>query len=169
MIISCPNCIKKFNIDEKLIPINGRLLQCSSCKHRWHYNIPKDQNIASELSKKEITEDTTKVDLIKINPAKSNDEIKSKIKKKQKVKKTRKKKIKENEDEDNDTIVEPKNTSRSFFNILLIIIITFIALILVLDTFKNNLSDYFPFLIPALNNFYEIIFDISSFIKDLIK
>jgi len=109
------------------------------------------------------------VDLIKINPAKSNDEIKSKIKKKQKVKKTRKKKIKENKDEDSDTIVEPKNTSRSFFNILLILIISFIALILVLDTFKNNLSDYFPFLIPALNNFYEIIFDISSFIKDLIK
>ena len=169
MIISCPNCIKKFNIDEKLIPINGRLLQCSSCKHRWHYDLPKDQNIVSELSKEEITEDTTKVDLIKINPAKSNDEIKSKIKKKQKVKKTRKKKIKEYEDEDSDNIVEPKNTSRSFFNILLIIIITFIALILVLDTFKNNLSDYFPFLIPTLNNFYEIIFDISSFIKDLIK
>ena len=169
MIISCPNCIKKFNIDEKLIPINGRLLQCSSCKHRWHYDLPKDQNIVSELSKEEIAEDTTKVDLIKINPAKSNDEIKSKIKKKQKVKKTRKKKTKENEDEVSDNIVEPKNTSRSFFNILLIIIITFIALILVLDTFKNNLSDYFPFLIPALDNFYEIIFDISSFIKDLIK
>ena len=169
MIISCPNCIKKFNIDEKLIPINGRLLQCSSCKHRWHYDLPKDQNIVSELSKEEITEDTTEVDLIKINPSKSNDEKKSKIKQKQKVKKTRKKKIKENEVEVSDNIVEPKNTSRSFFNILLIIIITFIALILVLDTFKNNLSDYFPFLIPALNNFYEIIFNISSFIKDLIK
>ena len=169
MIISCPNCIKKFNIDEKLIPINGRLLQCSGCKHRWHYDLPKDQNIVSELSKEEITEDTTKVDLIKINPSKSNDEKKSKIKQKQKVKKPRKKKIKENDVEVSDNIVEPKNTSRSFFNILLIIIITFIALILVLDTFKNNLSDYFPFLIPALNNFYEIIFDISSFIKDLIK
>ena len=169
MIISCPNCIKKFNIDEKLIPVNGRLLQCSSCKHRWHYDLPKDQNIASELSIEEITEDNTKVDLIKINPSKSNDEKKSKIKQKQKVKKTRKKKIKENEVEVSDSIVEPKNASKSFFNILLIIIISFIALILVLDTFKNNLSDYFPFLIPALNNFYEIIFDISSFIKDLIK
>ena len=169
MIISCPNCIKKFNIDEKLIPVNGRLLQCSSCKHRWHYDLPKDQNIASELSIEEITEDNTKVDLIKINPSRSNDEKKSKIKQKQKVKKPRKKKIKENEVEVSDNIVEPKNTSRSLFNILLIIIITFIALILVLDTFKNNLSDYFPFLIPALNNFYEIIFNISSFIKDLIK
>ena len=73
MIISCPNCIKKFNIDEKLIPTNGRLLQCSSCKHRWHYDLPKDQNIVSELSKEKITEDNTKVDLIKINPPKSND------------------------------------------------------------------------------------------------
>ena len=169
MIISCPNCIKKFNIDEKLIPINGRLLQCSNCKHRWHYNLPKDQNIVSGLSKEEITEDTTKVDLIKINPSRSNDEKKSKIKQKQKVKKPRKKKIKENEVEVSDNIVEPKNTSRSLFNILLILIITFVALILVLDTFKNNLSNYFPFLISALDNFYEIIFDISSFIKDLIK
>ena len=169
MIISCPNCIKKFNIDEKLIPVNGRLLQCSSCKHRWHYDLPKDQNIASELSMEEITEDNTKVDLIKINPSKSNDEKKSKNKQKQKVKKTRKKRIKENEVEVTDNIVEPKNTSKSFFNILLIIIISFIALILVLDTFKNNLSEYFPFLILALNNLYEIIFDISSFIKDLIK
>ena len=169
MIISCPNCIKKFNIDEKLIPINGRLLQCSSCKHRWHYDLPKDQNIVSELSKEEITEDTNKVDLIKINPTKSNDEIKPKIKKKQKVKKIRKKKIKDNDIEVSDNISDPKNTSRSFVNILLVIIISFIALILVLDAFKNNLSDYFPFLIPALNNFYEIIFDISSFIKDLKK
>jgi len=169
MIISCPNCIKKFNIDEKLIPVNGRLLQCSSCQHRWHYDLPKDQNIVSELSKEEITEDTNKVDLIKINPTKSNDEIKPKIKKKQKVKKIRKKKIKDNDIEVSDNISDPKNTSRSFVNILLVIIISFIALILVLDAFKNNLSDYFPFLIPALNNFYEIIFDISSFIKDLIK
>ena len=169
MIISCPNCIKKFNIDEKLIPVNGRLLQCSSCQHRWHYDLPKDQNIVSELSKEEITEDTNKVDLIKINPTKSNDEIKPKIKKKQKVKKIRKKKIKDNDIEVSDNISDPKNTSRSFVNILLVIIISFIALILVLDAFKNNLSDYFPFLIPALNNFYEIMFDISSFIKDLIK
>ena len=94
MIISCPNCIKKFNIDEKLIPTNGRLLQCSSCKHRWHYDLPKDQNIVSELSKEKITEDNTKVDLIKINPVKSNDEINSKIKKNKKLKKQEKKRQK---------------------------------------------------------------------------
>ena len=62
MIISCPNCIKKFNIDEKLIPVNGRLLQCSSCKHRWHYDLLKEQNITLKLSKEEISEDNTTVD-----------------------------------------------------------------------------------------------------------
>ena len=41
MIVSCPNCNKKFNIDEKLIPEKGRLLQCSSCNHKWHYTIQK--------------------------------------------------------------------------------------------------------------------------------
>ena len=28
MIIECPNCNKKFNLDEKLIPKNGRTLKC---------------------------------------------------------------------------------------------------------------------------------------------
>ena len=48
MIISCANCIKKFNINEKLIPENGRLLQCSSCNHKWHYRIPEKENIIND-------------------------------------------------------------------------------------------------------------------------
>ena len=45
MIISCPNCNKKFKIDQNLIPINGRLLQCSNCKHKWHFKIEKKVEI----------------------------------------------------------------------------------------------------------------------------
>ena len=41
MIIDCPNCNKQFKIDERLIPENGRLLQCSNCKHKWHFLITK--------------------------------------------------------------------------------------------------------------------------------
>ena len=44
MIITCQNCKKKFNIDAKLIPEKGRLLQCSNCNHKWHYIIPNKQN-----------------------------------------------------------------------------------------------------------------------------
>ena len=43
MIISCDQCLKKFEIDSKLIPDEGRLLQCSSCHNKWFYkkDIPK--------------------------------------------------------------------------------------------------------------------------------
>ena len=37
MIIDCQNCNKKFDIDHNLIPERGRLLQCSSCNHKWFF------------------------------------------------------------------------------------------------------------------------------------
>ena len=37
MIISCEKCAKKFNINSDLIPEKGRLLQCSSCEHKWFF------------------------------------------------------------------------------------------------------------------------------------
>ena len=55
MIISCEKCTKKFELSEKLIPSEGRLLQCGSCFHKWHY-IPKTQiNLADETTEKKIT------------------------------------------------------------------------------------------------------------------
>ena len=43
MIIECPACSKKFNIDEKLIPDQGRLLKCGNCEHTWFYK--KKENL----------------------------------------------------------------------------------------------------------------------------
>ena len=37
MIITCEQCHKKFEIESNLIPEKGRLLQCSSCSHKWFY------------------------------------------------------------------------------------------------------------------------------------
>ena len=37
MIITCDQCLKKFEIESNLIPKKGRLLQCSSCAHKWFY------------------------------------------------------------------------------------------------------------------------------------
>ena len=37
MIISCAQCDKKFEIESNLIPSEGRLLQCSSCNHKWFH------------------------------------------------------------------------------------------------------------------------------------
>ena len=51
----------------------------------------------------------------------------------------------------------------------MIIIITFIALILILDTFKMNLSNYVPVIIPLLDGLNESVINLSSFLKDLVK
>ena len=37
MIIVCPKCKKKFDIEDSLIPEKGRLLQCSSCDNKWFF------------------------------------------------------------------------------------------------------------------------------------
>ena len=52
---------------------------------------------------------------------------------------------------------------------LIKIIITFIALILIMDTFKMNISNYVPVLVPLLDNLYESMVDLSLFLKDLVK
>ena len=65
---------------------------------------------------------------------------------------------------------EPKS-SFSFGKLLsyiLVIIISFIALILILDTFKIQLYNIFPRLEIFLFNLYETLKDIQLFIKDLI-
>ena len=57
MIITCEQCYKKFEIESKLIPEKGRLLQCSSCDLKWFYKkdileenkvVLEEQNIKSE-------------------------------------------------------------------------------------------------------------------------
>ena len=45
MIINCPCGEKKFQIDDKLIPINGRLLQCGSCDKSWFFKPQEHKEI----------------------------------------------------------------------------------------------------------------------------
>ena len=52
---------------------------------------------------------------------------------------------------------------------IIVIIISVAALIIIIDTFRIELSEYMPFLNPMLNSFYAIIADINSFIKDLTR
>ena len=52
MIIECPACSKKFNIDEKLIPDEGRLLKCGNCDYTWFFK--KEGNIKLEAETIEI-------------------------------------------------------------------------------------------------------------------
>jgi len=53
MIILCEECNKKFNIDSKLIPFEGRTLQCGSCNHKWFFKkkIKKEKAIILDKTK----------------------------------------------------------------------------------------------------------------------
>ena len=75
----------------------------------------------------------------------------------------KKTKIKQNIKQNN------KEKPIGLLNMIVILIISFGAIVVVLDTFRIELSKYMPFLNPMLNSFYAITADINSFIKDLIR
>tara|TARA_B100001057_G_C22242387_1_gene716291 strand:- start:81 stop:521 length:441 start_codon:yes stop_codon:yes gene_type:complete len=144
MIITCPNCEKKFEVDANQIPENGRMLKCGSCDQTWFFN-PKPQT--SSQKSQDI-----KIDL-KSELSKDNQEI-TVIKKE---KKSETKKI---------------NKSSNFgigkiLSYFIVIIISFIAFIVILETFKIPLSNIFPGLEFMLYSLFEIIKDISLFFKNL--
>ena len=164
MIISCPECNKRFNIDQNLIPKDGRLLQCSNCMHKWHFIIKKNEEIIEEPIKSEEVITENKNQEKKINPSQEfipieDETVEKKLKKEQKVKKKKKKKTKK----------KKKDKPIKLLNMIIVIIISVAALIIIIDTFRIELSKYMPFLNPMLDSFYAIIADINSFIKDLIR
>ena len=165
MIISCPNCNKKFKIDQNLIPIGGRLLQCSNCKHKWHFRIEKNDEIDDGSLKSEKVILGNKNVNIKIDSTENvtsiEENFKKELKKKEKVVKKIKKRQKINQNINDKPV--------GLFNMIIISIISFVTIVIVLDTFRIELSKYMPFLNPILNNFYSILADINSFIKDLIR
>ena len=165
MIISCPECSKRFNIDQNLIPKDGRLLQCSNCMHKWHFSIKKNEEIIEEPIKSEEVIIENKNQEKKINPSQEfipieDETIEKELKKEQKViNKVKKKEQKP----------KKKDKPIKLLNMIIVIIISVAALIILIDTFRIELSKYMPFLNPMLDSFYAIIADINSFIKDLIR
>ncbi len=164
MIITCPNCNKQFKIDNSLIPDQGRDLQCGSCNHIWFYNIEEKKNDVLELKQEIINEDIeTKTDNKEkeINDKQQQEEIiKTKINNKKKEKNSEKQKnIK--------TLKKTENKVSKFFSYLIIFIISFVALIILLDTLKTPLINVFPGLEILLFNLFETLQDIKLFIIDL--
>ena len=162
MIITCPNCNKKFNIDNSLIPDEGRDLQCGSCNHVWLYKIEdENSNILKLKEEIDINDIKTKVDT-------NNEEIvenKNPLTKIETELNNQKKEI--NIEKQKETKIS-KNTGNKFFSYLIVFIISFVALIILLDTLKNPLIDVFPGLEIILFNLFETLQDIKLFIIDLI-
>jgi predicted Zn finger-like uncharacterized protein len=161
MIISCPNCNKQFKINPSLIPDNGRDLKCGSCNHLWFYKIendkteplPLDEEITDKKIDNKILENINEINDVSLQKEIDNriDKTEDKIAEKQL---TEKNKIK-------------KNSSSKFFSYLLVSIISFVALIILIDTLKVPLINIFPGLEIILFNLFEILKDIKLFIIDL--
>ena len=172
MIITCNNCNKKFDIDSSLIPDEGRLLQCASCDHKWFFKKEVLENTANP-----IDEDTS-IDSINIfdqnNPT-NKEEINPPNPSEEEavvgIKEELNKKIEVNNEEQSGKKIDAKPKKKKNFkilNIFIVIIISFVAFIIIVDTFKSPIGKIVPNVEFILYNLYESIKDISLFIKDLI-
>ena len=165
MIITCPKCNKQFQINNSLIPDEGRDLQCGSCNHIWFYNIEDDNSEIFQLKEEIIREE------IGINTESKEQKI---TEKKQSTKKIKNKKNNETKDkiserQKNEAISKnTENKVSKFFSYLVVLIISFIALIILLDTLKTPLINVFPSIEIILFNLFETLQDIKLFIIDLI-
>ena len=154
-----------YKIDNSLIPDEGRDLQCGSCNHIWFYNIQEKNNKVLELKHEIISEDIeTKAEnkKDKIEEKQQPEEIiKTEINNKKKEKNSEKQKK-------STTLKKTENKGSKFFSYLIVFIISFVALIILLDTLKLPLINVFPGLEIILFNLYETLQDIKLFIIDLI-
>ena len=153
MIITCTSCYKKFEVNSDLIPEIGRLLECSSCNNQFFF---KKEKVITKLTSIVNKEAQINTDMIAINKDLGIDKSKkvNKIIKKKKLANTEIK-------------LDKKVSKSNFLGLTIVFIITFIALIIFLDTFKYIISYVVPNIETILYNLYETIKDIELFIKDL--
>jgi predicted Zn finger-like uncharacterized protein len=181
MIITCNNCNKKFDLDSNLIPDKGRLLQCAKCNHKWFFKKEFLENTVSPIVE-DIDNDN--VNVFDQNNPTNNDEINpSDISKKQVEIDTFKKldekieidnneeaekNIEVNINEDIPVISKPKKPKNfKILNSFIVAIISFVAFIIIVDTFKYPIGQVVPNIEFILYNLYESIKDILLFIRDL--
>ena len=156
MIIVCPSCGKNFNVRDDLIPDKGRLLQCSNCKHEWFYS--KDTNNIEENNIEKFDEEIAQESFGIIDDKYDDEDLEEDKKEEATGELERPKKIK-----------KQKTKQVSFFKLLLVFIISFVAFILIVDTFIVQISEYVPFAENYLDNLYQSIIDITLFFQNLIK
>ena len=152
MIIECINCHKKFVVNSDLIPTEGRNIQCGSCNHLWFF---KPDIIQKKIPEKLVNVDTDielyKDDKFTNNRTENKKEKKIDNKKYQLTKYNRKNNF----------------TFTKFLSYLVVSIISFIALIVIIDTFEKPLYSNFPVLELIMFNLFETLTDVKLFVKDL--
>jgi len=149
MIIVCPSCRKKFDVDQNLIPDKGRLLKCGSCNQTWFFN--KNENIQIKPQIEET--------VVEEKPDVKEEKVDTRVS------------IFSNKTNKGSELVkyQPRYNFSfgKFLNYIIVSIMTFVAIIIVLDTFKDPLSNVFPNLELVLYNLFETLRDLILFAKDL--
>ena len=168
MIIQCVNCNKKFEIQDKLIPDDGRLLECGSCAHQWHYTPITKLELTDEVQTK-VDEVQVKTDEVQIKDEPAEQLIVKKTKKKSKIIKKIYENDADNEIDQTNENITTKEKNISFINFLLVGIISFVAIVILVDTFKNQIAYVIPNISLYINELHEILRDIFLFIVDLSK
>ena len=153
MIITCEQCHKKFEIESTLIPEKGRLLQCSSCTHQWFYKKDILEETEVVIKKQDIKSKKNEPPVEEINNIKVFEDLASAKEKKRKH---------------SYKSIQTGNKKLSFLNVILVFIISIIALIVLLDTFKSPISLMIPNIEFILESLYETLKDILLFIQDLL-
>ena len=169
MIITCNNCNKNFDIVSNLIPDKGRLLQCASCDHKWFFKKEALENTVSPIDE-DISIDS--VNIFDQNSSSTNAEESVSDAPKDEVEvdleKETKEKIEINIDESPQVNTKPKKQKKiKVLNIFIVAIISFVAFIIIVDTFKYPIGKIVPNIEFILYNLFESIKDISLFIRDL--
>ena len=168
MIIQCENCNKKFEIQDKLIPDDGRLLECGYCGRQWHYTPTTKLELTNEAQTK-TDEVQIKTDEAQIKDEPVEQLIVKKTKKKSKIIKKIYENDANNEINQTNENVPKKEKSISFISFLLVGIISFVAIVILVDTFKNQIAYVIPNISLYINELHEILTDIFLFIADLSK
>ena len=153
MIIKCEQCNKKFEIESTLIPEKGRLLQCSSCTHQWFYKKDILEETEVVIKKQDIKSKKNEPPVEEINNIKVFEDLTPAKEKKRKH---------------SYKSIQTENKKLSFLNVILVFIISIIALIVLLDTFKSPISLMMPNIEFILESLYETLKDILLFIQDLL-
>ena len=153
MIIKCEQCNKKFEIESTLIPEKGRLLQCSSCTHQWFYKKDILEETEVVIKKQDIKSKKNEPPVEEINNIKVFEDLAPAKEKKRKH---------------SYKSIQTENKKISFLNVILVFIISIIALIVLLDTFKSPISLMIPNIEFILESLYETLKDILLFIQNLL-
>ena len=180
MIITCNNCNKNFDIDSSLIPENGRLLQCNSCDHKWFFKkeitdkpIPvvkiKDLTEETKLFKEEMASFEEENVLVETESSKTIELLDKTTQGTSIIKKISTAEKNEFKEDDDELKIEISKNEKNnnILGLIIVFIISFIAIIIVIDTFQEPISMFVPNIEFILYNLYETINDIVLFLTDL--